>query len=532
MVLGIEPAVTPTTAVPNSSELSRILRLTRRLDPGAHGHGHRASARPAAQHLATNVAVRVTVARPRWQSRYSRCVAATDLLALSASAVGYRWWGSVDSFTTAQIAMACSVVVAGALALYAARAWDPRVLGHGTEEFNRLVRAFVWLGLLTTLPGLALEQPALRPYAFGVVPMALVGATSARLLIRWRVTRLRRQDRCMRNVLVVGSGTTVAPVIDRARRSRAGWAVTGVCLSDDDGSIRREGGGAPRTVHGVPVLGGLEAVVDTVLRFGYHVVCVAPDTGWSSRRLHELTWDLEGTGTEIAVDPGLMEIASRRVVMCPLDGVPVLRLEEPKFFGLQRLTKAVIDRVGALLLLIALSPVLLAAALAVRCSGRGPLFYRARRLGKNGEPFTMVKFRSMVPDAEQRRAELVESDNGAGPMFKIRDDPRVTRVGRVLRRYSIDELPQLFNVLAGSMSLVGPRPPLPEEIRAYDEAARRRLLVRPGMTGLWQVSGRSDLSWVESVRLDLTYVENWSLLSDALIVVRTIRAVVRAGGAY
>ncbi len=261
------------------------------------------------------------------------------------------------------------------------------------------------------------------------------------------------------------------------------------------------------------------------------MVCVAPDTGWSSRRLHELTWDLEGTGTEIAVDPGLMEIASRRVVMCPLDGVPVLRLEEPKFYGLQRLTKAVIDRVGALLLLVLLSPVLLVAAVAVRCS-RGPVFYRQRRLGKNGEPFTMVKFRSMVVDADRMRAELADADTGAGPMFKVRNDPRITRVGRVLRRYSIDELPQLFNVATGSMSLVGPRPPLPEEITGYDEAARRRLLVRPGMTGLWQVSGRSDLSWVDAVRLDLTYVENWSLLSDALIVMRTVRAVVRGSGAY
>jgi exopolysaccharide biosynthesis polyprenyl glycosylphosphotransferase len=524
MVLGIEPA-----ANSNPAELSRILRLTRR--PGGPP-GSRAAARPTSQHLATNVAVQVRVARPRWQLRYARFVAATDVAALAASAAAYRWWGSAPRLTDSQLAMATTVVVVGALALHAARAWDPRVLGHGTEEFNRLVRAFLWLGVLTALPGLALEEPALRPYAFGVVPLALVGAAGARLVARRWVARLRRNGRCMRNVLVVGSGVTVAPVIERARRAGCGgWSVTGVCLSDDDGAIRRESGGAVRTVQGVPVLGGLESVLDTVLRFGYHVVCVAPDTGWSSRRLHELTWDLEGTGTEIAVDPGLMEIASRRVVMCPLDGVPVLRLEEPKFFGLQRLTKAVIDRLGALLLLVLLSPILMAAAVAVRCS-RGPVFYRQRRLGKNGEPFMMVKFRSMVVDADRMRADLADSDTGAGPMFKVRDDPRITRVGRVLRRYSIDELPQLFNVLVGSMSLVGPRPPLPEEITAYDEAARRRLLVRPGMTGLWQVSGRSDLSWVEAVRLDLTYVENWSLLSDALIVMRTVRAVLRGSGAY
>jgi exopolysaccharide biosynthesis polyprenyl glycosylphosphotransferase len=214
-----------------------------------------------------------------------------------------------------------------------------------------------------------------------------------------------------------------------------------------------------------------------------------------------------------------------------LDGVPVLRLEEPAFYGLQRLTKAIIDRIGALLLILLLSPILLGAAIAVRCS-RGPVFYRQIRLGKNGEPFTMIKFRSMIVDADRLRPELADANDAAGPLFKVRNDPRVTRVGRVLRRYSIDELPQLFNVLGGSMSLVGPRPPLPEEITSYDEAARRRLLVRPGMTGLWQVSGRSDLSWVEAVRLDLTYVENWSLLTDALIVMRTVRAIFAGSGAY
>jgi exopolysaccharide biosynthesis polyprenyl glycosylphosphotransferase len=525
MVLGIGPA-----AGANTPELNRILRLARRPELGPAVA--RGNVCPTAQHLATNVAVRVTVSRPRWQLRYARCVVVTDLSALLLSAAGYRFWGSVPSFTHAQSVMAAAVVLAGAMSLHAARVWDSRVLGHGTEEFSRLLRAFVWVGVLTALAGLALKEPALRPYAFGVVPIALMLATGGRLLGRLWVGRLRRSGRCMRNVLVVGSGATVAPVIERARRGGAGgWSVTGVCLSDDDGLIRREDGGAARTVQGVPVLGGLDSVVDTVLRFGYHVVCVAPDTGWSSRRLHELTWDLEGTGTEIAVDPGLMEIASRRVVMCPVDGVPVLRLEEPAFYGLQRLTKAVIDRVGGLVLLVLLSPVLLAAAVAVRCS-RGPVFYRQRRLGKNGEAFTMIKFRSMVVDADRMQAALADVDTGAGPMFKVRDDPRVTRAGRVLRRYSIDELPQLFNVLTGSMSLVGPRPPLPEEITSYDEAAHRRLLVRPGMTGLWQVSGRSDLSWVEAVRLDLTYVENWSLLTDALIVMRTVRAVLRGSGAY
>jgi lipopolysaccharide/colanic/teichoic acid biosynthesis glycosyltransferase len=178
-----------------------------------------------------------------------------------------------------------------------------------------------------------------------------------------------------------------------------------------------------------------------------------------------------------------------------------------------------------------LAPPMLLVAVAVRLDG-GPALFWQRRIGVGGREFRMVKFRSMAVDAEERLAELRERNEGFGVLFKMHDDPRVTRVGAVLRRYSLDELPQLFNVLAGSMSLVGPRPPLPSEVAGYATDARRRLLVKPGMTGLWQVSGRSDLSWEESVRLDLRYVENWTIALDAKILFRTVHAVVRGNGAF
>src|SRR5581483_2503021 len=244
-----------------------------------------------------------------------------------------------------------------------------------------------------------------------------------------------------------------------------------------------------------------------------------------------LAWDLEGTGTELVVDPGLMEVAGPRLHVAAVDGLPLLRLTEPAFTGIPRVVKGIIDRLGAALLLVMIAPVMVALAIAVRSDG-GPIFYRQYRVGKGGKPFLMLKFRSMMVNADQLQQQLAGSNEGSGPLFKLRHDPRVTRVGKFLRRTSLDELPQLFNVLTGSMSLVGPRPPLPAEVTGYSRDAQRRLLVKPGMTGLWQISGRSDLSWDESVRLDLRYVENWSLALDALIVLKTIGAVIRGNGAY
>ena len=197
------------------------------------------------------------------------------------------------------------------------------------------------------------------------------------------------------------------------------------------------------------------------------------------------------------------------------------------------IVKTVVDRVFALVALALLAPLLLVIALAIRCSSRGPVLFRQTRIGRAGRPFTMVKFRSMYDGAEHRLIDLLaHNDVSGGVLFKMREDPRVTPVGRVLRRLSLDELPQLINVVAGSMSLVGPRPPLASEVARYGAHERRRLLVKPGLTGLWQVSGRSDLSWADSIELDLQYVERWSLALDTAVLLRTVPAVFRAAGAY
>jgi exopolysaccharide biosynthesis polyprenyl glycosylphosphotransferase len=234
----------------------------------------------------------------------------------------------------------------------------------------------------------------------------------------------------------------------------------------------------------------------------------------------------------MVVAPVLMEVAGPRLHVSGVLGMPLLRVSAPAFTGGRRIVKEVFDRVGSAIMLTLLLPLLIAVSVGIVLDDRGPVFYRQRRVGRGGESFNMWKFRTMVKDADRRRSDLVECNDGAGPLFKMRKDPRVTRLGMLLRRYSLDELPQLFNVLAGRMSLVGPRPPLPEETATYGPDVRRRLLVKPGLTGLWQVSGRSDLSWAEAIRLDLRYVEDWSLALDAAILWKTLRAVVSGSGAY
>jgi exopolysaccharide biosynthesis polyprenyl glycosylphosphotransferase len=248
--------------------------------------------------------------------------------------------------------------------------------------------------------------------------------------------------------------------------------------------------------------------------------------------LRRLAWRLERDEVDLIVASALVDVAGDRTTIRPVDGLPMLHVEHPRLGGAARVVKEIVDRVGAASLIVLMSPLLLTLAVCIRRESPGPVLFRQVRVGRDGQQFLMYKFRSMRLDAEARLAEIQHLNEYDGVLFKVRNDPRVTPVGRWLRRLSLDELPQLFNVLRGHMSLVGPRPPLPEEVAAYPDDVRRRLAVKPGMTGLWQVSGRSDLPWEEAVRLDLRYVENWSLSLDLVIMMRTVSAVTRSSGAY
>jgi exopolysaccharide biosynthesis polyprenyl glycosylphosphotransferase len=274
------------------------------------------------------------------------------------------------------------------------------------------------------------------------------------------------------------------------------------------------------------------SVLRMARRSGADVIAVASCDAIGAGVLRRLGWLLEGTGTQLVVVPELVAIAGPRVHIRPIAGLHLLCIEEPTFTGASLVVKRVFDVAASSAALVALIPLLLVIALGIRLEGPGPVLHRQTRIGRHGKPFRMVKFRTMVPDAECRRSELATTNELDGPLFKIREDPRVTGVGRLLRRYSLDELPQLANVLLGRMSLVGPRPPLPEEVRQYAKETRRRLLVKPGLTGLWQISGRSTLSWTDGVALDLHYVENWSLTTDFVILWKTVRVVATGTGAY
>jgi exopolysaccharide biosynthesis polyprenyl glycosylphosphotransferase len=451
---------------------------------------------------------------------------ASDLLSITISVVvGYylglgSWVPQFGEVAPGVGILAGLLMVCGMLV---SRAWDTRILGQGAEEFSRVIRAVVISAVTLGLLGLAFEALAARPWVFGLMPMAGGLAVLGRLLLRLRLHQLRRKNRCALPVLVVGTHESVLELIDRTRRDTArGWVVTGVCTptgTAGDGPLD------------VPVLGDLDSVAEVVRQGAHRIVAVCPTPGWTSRRLHRLAWQLEDVAAELVVDPGLMEVAGPRLHVEPVDGLPLLRLTQPAFSGVPWIIKHIVDKLGSLVALVVVAPLLLAIAIAVKLDG-GPVLFKQTRVGRHGREFSMLKFRSMVIDAEQKLVDLQPSNEGAGPLFKMREDPRVTRVGAFLRRYSLDELPQLINVLVGTMSLVGPRPPLPREVATYGRDAHRRLMVRPGLTGLWQISGRSNLSWEQAVRLDLRYVENWNLALDALILWKTIGAVLGARGAF
>ncbi|WP_328718816.1 exopolysaccharide biosynthesis polyprenyl glycosylphosphotransferase [Streptomyces sp. NBC_00247] len=367
--------------------------------------------------------------------------------------------------------------------------------------------------------------------------VALVAAAPGGAVTAAVATAVRRRARATHRrpalrVLVVGEASGVDTVAGALgpRAQREGYAVVAAVPV-----------GAAEPDHPVPVTGrlgadGTDDDVSTVLAGAYaydvDLVLVAPGPLLCGDRLRRLGWGLQDGGVALCVLSALTGITTARVRPASVAGMTLLHVAPPLRRGPQVAVKSALDRSGALAGLALLAPLLLAVALGVRLSSRGPVFHRQIRHGRHDRPFTLWKFRTMVVDAESRKAELTTADEGAGPLFKMRHDPRVTGIGRALRRTSIDELPQLLNVLRGDMSLVGPRPPLPEEAAKYDDRERRRLAVKPGLTGLWQVSGRSDLSWEESVSLDLWYVDNWSVSTDMNLLARTVRAVTDGRGAY
>ncbi len=294
-------------------------------------------------------------------------------------------------------------------------------------------------------------------------------------------------------------------------------------------------GAEPTSLSGLPVLGhqaDVSSIIEAIKDCDADAVAVSAGVQLHPQILRHLGWELAARNTALIMAPALTDIAGPRIHTQQVAGLPLIHVTTPTLEGGQRVAKRLFDILVSGLLIFLTLPLMAAIALWVKLDSRGPALFRQERVGMEGQPFTMLKFRSMVVAAEDLLSDLAKHNEGNGVLFKMKQDPRVTKAGRVLRKFSLDELPQLFNIFVGEMSLVGPRPPLPREVAVYEHDVRRRLLVKPGLTGLWQVSGRSNLSWQDSVRLDLYYVENWSLTGDLLILLRTVRAVFRSTGAY
>lgn len=420
--------------------------------------------------------------------------------------------------------IAAILVLAWMLGLVCAGAYSGQRIGAGTSEYQSVVVAsLITAGMLGIL-GYLSQYPLSRgffvlQFCIGI-PVLLIGRSSARRLLHM----LRRQGAFKIPVLIAGLPEhidDVAAVL--ARESWLGYEVIGALLRDPS---------LVETRSGIPVAGVPEEALAAVAKTGASTVIFAEGSFPRAHRFNEMARELEAGDAKMIVVPALTDIAAERLHVRPVAGMPLVHVEAPTAQKSARWLKRAFDLVGSALLIVVFAPVMLAVAVAIRLSDAGPVLFRQIRVGTKGELFSCFKFRSMYVDAEARLAELAHHNESDGVLFKMRDDPRITRVGEFIRRFSLDELPQLFNVLRGQMSLVGPRPALPAEVSRYEDHVHRRLDVRPGMTGLWQVSGRSDLSWSDTVRLDLYYVDNWSFVRDLTILTRTLRAVLRPRGAY
>lgn len=425
-----------------------------------------------------------------------------------------------------EFATAPAIILVWTFLLSTFRTRDPRIAGIGGDEYRRLVTASLVSVAAVAVVAYAAQLDLARGYVAIAFPLGLLLLVVGRWAVRTALARSRARGLRLQDVLIVGDLEDVRYVGRRiAATPSAGYRVRAVVTDCEPVGTTIDLGSAS-----APVVSGIDDVLTLARSEGVSAVVVAGSVRGGRERLRRLGWQLEEHGVELVVSSPLSDIAAGRVHERPVDGLPLMHIETPDYR--RRGGKRLLDVVGASLGLSVLAPVLAVIALAVRLDDGGPVFFRQTRVGRGGAEFPILKFRTMCVDAEARMVALQGANEGAGPLFKMKDDPRVTRVGAFLRRTSLDELPQLWNVLAGSMSLVGPRPALPREVALYEDFADRRLLVTPGITGLWQVSGRSDLDWAEGVRLDLHYVENWSFLHDLVILARTVPSVLRSRGAY
>ncbi|MDF2442012.1 MAG: hypothetical protein JWR01_215 [Subtercola sp.] len=474
-----------------------------------------------------------------WRMIYASRLIVNDLVVVIIAVFGTQvlWFGAnlvkptvvgtaslVLSYTIVSLVLVVAWMVV--LSIYGTREY--RIVGTGSTEYKQIADATLRLFGLVAIAAFLTQVELARGYIILALPLGLFLLVLSRSIWRRWLSRQRKVGLFSSKVLLVGSSASALHIAkELARQPQAGYLVVGACVPS--GLVADYLPGTD-----IPVFGNIDHLKAAMLTCGADTVVITSSDELAPERIRELSWSLEPGKQHLVVAPSLTDIGGPRIHTRPVAGLPLIHVETPRYQGGKRFTKRATDIVLSSLLILVLSPLLLAVAMGVRLSTPGDVFFRQERIGLNGAPFKMLKFRSMVVDAESRLAGLATETRSEGNsiLFKMANDPRVTPIGRFLRRYSLDELPQLFNVFGGSMSVVGPRPPLQREVAQYESHVHRRFLVKPGITGLWQVSGRSDLSWEDSVRLDLYYVENWSMTGDLLILWKTARAVLASEGAY
>jgi exopolysaccharide biosynthesis polyprenyl glycosylphosphotransferase len=407
-----------------------------------------------------------------------------------------------------------------------AGSYDSRFIAAGPEQYRRVVNGAVWVLAFAAFVSFALHADLSRGFILASIPLATILTLAVRYGARTILHRKFAGNRSAHRVVIIGLPPEVRDLASHMRRaSYAGFRVVAALTPGEPGE--------PSLPAGVFWAGSdLDAAVHRAQEFGADTIAVGSPQLLAGGRLRRLSWDLEGTDIDLMLAPAITDIAGPRIRIRPVDGLPLLCVEKPQFHGPRRFTKEAIDRTAGVVLLTLLAPLFAGVAIGVRLTSSGPAMFRQTRVGKDGRQFALLKFRSMRVGAPGERPDAGHVYEGSDLPFKARQDPRVTPVGRVLRRYSIDELPQLWNVVSGQMSLVGPRPLVPAEVDGRGTDFHRRLLVKPGMTGLWQVSGRSEVSWDERMRMDLHYVDNWSVGLDLVLLWKTFASVIRGRGAY
>lgn len=428
-------------------------------------------------------------------------------------------WGAV------RIILVTTVAWIAFLSLFRTRSQD--AIGSGAGEYKRVAHATgSAFGILAIL-SIIFKWDGVRLELLVALPVGLLALLiTRRAWRRWLITQ-RQFGHYASRVVVAGTAEDVEYVIRNLDRQGAlGYIVVGAATPHASAESLVVDG------RSYPVVGSMQTVSVHARELSADAIIVASPAEDDPDFIKRLSWDLEGTASELILSSRLADVAGPRISLRPVDGLPLIHVKIPRFEGGAHALKRAMDVLLAAIALVPIALITPVLALLIKADDRGPVFFRQTRIGRDGREFGILKFRTMRVNAEAELTTLKEQNEGSGLLFKMKSDPRITRVGAVLRKFSLDELPQFWNVLRGDMSIVGPRPPLPSEVHAYDGTVYRRLYIKPGITGLWQVSGRSDLSWDESVRLDLRYVENWSVMTDLMIMWRTARVMISPTGAY